>query len=282
MRRLAYLLPMMLALSQPLGAQSGAPFQSLSFAEVRQLAGTLDRPFILYFSADWCLPCQWMDTHTWPDELLTSYLNAHYLALRLNIDEGDEPTLRLRFSVDKYPTILLFNAAGVLADRQENSLSAADMLSWLQANDILANHLHPVVEAPVGEELALEAPRPTVSFSRPALLPEAEGELAQVPDIVVPKPALEEVLTAAEPTFTPRTGQRYGVAIGPQTYTYTEGVRTAAELERKLGQRWNLQPLDDGRFKIVSGDFGEVGEARRWLIFLNRNDLIGEVVPLRP
>jgi hypothetical protein len=90
------------------------------------------------------------------------------------------------------------------------------------------------------------------------------------------------VITAAEPTFTPRTAQRFGVALGPETYSYTDGIREAKELERKLGGRSDLLPVEDGRFRIISGDFTNEREARRWLIYLNRNDLIGEVVPLRP
>lgn len=288
MKRLTLLLLLGGALCLP-QLRAGVPFQELDLHEARRLASSTDRLFVLYFSADWCLPCQWMEQNTFADDALAAYVSAHYLAVRINVDESNQESLRLRFDVDKYPTMLLFSAAGIMLDRRESSLTATEMLTWLQTHDLPANHLHP--EPPAAPQaLAEDAPRPTVSFSRPALVPEGNqsGSLAQAPPpVITPTEARlklsdETLVASAEPTFTPRTGRRYGVALGPDTYNYTEGVRAAAELESKLGRRADLLPMPDGRFRLVSGDFQDQREARRWLIFLNRNDLIGEVIPLRP
>lgn len=269
-------------------------FTELSLEQVRQQAGQSDQLFFLYFAADWCLPCQWMEQHTFPDPELSRYIQQHYLAVKVDVDQSYSQELKARFSVDKIPSILVYSAAGVLIDRQETSLDAPTLLNWLRELNVPANHLRPVIPtrySRVAAEDVMDSPRPSVGFSRPALIPDEAAETAlhrsntvlpqvapatypSTPVAVVPEPRTQA-------SFSPRSTQRFGIALGPQSYSYNDGIRKVVELEQKFNQPAELLPLDNGNYRITIGEFESQTDARKFLVFLNRNNLIGEILPLQ-
>ena len=79
-----------------------------------------------------------------------------------------------------------------------------------------------------------------------------------------------------------RSGTRWGIQTSVYT-NYQEAVREAARLDQRYGHRTEIfteQLSGQPRFRIIMGNFERRSEALNLLIYLNRNDLLGEVVTL--
>jgi thiol-disulfide isomerase/thioredoxin len=259
------------------------PFQELNLEEAQQQAYQKDKLFFLYFTADWCMPCRWMEEETFQDPALSSYVKANYLAVKVDISKAVGRILQEQFEVNSLPSILVFDALGHLVDRREASQEAEPLLRWLKRLDKPANHLDPRLHATaLAGTPAIDAPKAELHFSRPALIPEDTAPLLSHTQV----PVQEELLIVYQEKpsistiFTPRSAQHYGIKIERLINNYTEGIRIVAEMERKHQQRAELQPLGNGQFYLLLGDFETTGQARIFLNYLQRNDQKGEIVPL--
>lgn len=215
-------------------AWSNVKFQELSLDEARSQATQQDKLFFLYFAADWCMPCRWMDQHTFSDSRLAEYANTHYLPVKVNIDKSSHKALSDRFSVTKLPTVLIFSAAGVLLGRAENSLDAPAMLSLLQTYDQPNHHRQTTVASAVAiaPEVIMESPRPNLSgapgaeaatttvFSRPALIPDVVPE---PPTQTLPPPA-----TTINPRPTPIITESK-LVLAPQPMLVPEPIKPSPQ-----------------------------------------------------
>ncbi len=252
----------------------------------QQQAQQEDKLFILYFTADWCLPCQWMQQHTFQDPELGEYLGEHILTVKVDLNLAQAKVLQHQFEVESIPSILVFSPTGKLLDRSTASIDARPLLRWLKKLDKPSNHLSatlPLIE----HQTAMDAPQPEIAFSRPALIPEEEApallthtsqqEENQMPPLLV---LSGEPIAAVQTGFAPRSGMTYGVQLKNVLVDYPTAIRMVREIERKYEQSTELKPNGDGQFFLVLGNFPTTGKARQLLLFLQRNDREGEIVPL--
>lgn len=164
MNRFNYWLALAIFLGLSVVARAEVRFQALSLDEARARATQSDQLFFLYFAADWCLPCRWMEANTFQDQALSDYANTRYLAVKINFDQPTARSLRERFEVSKLPTLLVFSASGTLLGRSESSMDAPELMALLQRHDVPANLRRPVQATPAATVLApeglLDSPRP--------------------------------------------------------------------------------------------------------------------------
>lgn len=250
---------------------------------VQEQAQREDKLFLLYFTADWCAPCQWMQENTFQDAALKGYLQENILTVKVDLNHAQAKVLQHRFEVEAIPTILVFATNGQLIDRQATTMEAKHLLRWLKRIDQPAHHVNATLPEPA-TETALDAPQPQLGFSRPALLPEVEeshslSEYQHQP--ASPGLVLTGAPLASSHTgFTPRSSLHYGVQLKTAPVSYTTAVQMIQELERKFEQPVEMYPVTPGAFHFILGTFETTGEARQFLQFLQRNDREGEVVPL--
>jgi thioredoxin-related protein len=252
-------------------------------ASVQAQAQREDKLFLLYFTADWCAPCQWMQENTFQDTELNEHLRENILTVKVDLNHAQAKELQHRFEVEAIPTILVFATNGQLIDRQATTIEAKHLLRWLKRVDKPAHHVNATLPEPT-TATAMDAPQPQLAFSRPALIPEAEQEhLLSEYQHRPASPGL--VLTGAplasnDAGFTPRSSLHYGVQLKAAPVSYTTAVQMIQELERKFEQPVEMDPVTPGAFRLILGTFDTTGEARQFLQFLQRNDREGEVVPL--
>lgn len=95
----------------------------------RSESGATGKPLLLYFSADWCGPCNQMSRTTWADPRVKAALDA-YVPVKIDIDRL--PDLARQFDVSAIPRIVLLDVAGNAVASREGLVEPHAMIEWLQ------------------------------------------------------------------------------------------------------------------------------------------------------
>jgi len=256
-------------------------FLDASLPEVRQMASREGKPYFVHFTATWCMPCQWMEKNTYADPALSHYANANYFPVKIDIDNEEGRRYKSQYSITVLPSILVFDERGILLDRYEESLEAADLL------DILKKHQRQGLAgaqrmSQTSDREVLDSPKAQLSLRRPALIPEENMSAGTQPvftstSTATPKPV--PARQAIPDTQTPRANKGYGVQVGVFS-DYSNAVQQVARLEKKFDQPVNIfsnSSAGKTTYTIMVGMFGTSEKAAEYLRYLNRNDIKGIV-----
>lgn len=153
-----------MALSAP-GAQAGGvnwqPYGPAVFATAK----AEHRLILLDMVAVWCHWCHVMDDKTYADPAVANWLNAHFVAVR--VDHDARPDLAERYRNYAWPATIILQPDGAEVFRAAGFIEPARLLTILQQ----AEHLTPL--APEAEQLATVAdssPDPVSPAVRQTLL----------------------------------------------------------------------------------------------------------------
>lgn len=83
-----------------------------TFDEARAQAQRTDRPMMLYFTADWCGPCQKMKRTVWPDGEVEQTVNERVVPVYIDVDSEMGQKLGYEYGVQSIPTFLFTDASG--------------------------------------------------------------------------------------------------------------------------------------------------------------------------
>lgn len=90
-----------------------------------------EKPVLLRFYANWCMPCRVMDAKVWPDDSVEEFVNQNYIPLELNIDTPEAAALARKYGVRGVPTIITLDKAGNETGRA-NFMTADQTLKLLK------------------------------------------------------------------------------------------------------------------------------------------------------
>ncbi len=71
-----------------------------------------NKAVLVDFYADWCVWCRRLDTTTYRDPAVLSYVNSKLVPVKLNVDARDGQALARQYGVDGLPTIVILGANG--------------------------------------------------------------------------------------------------------------------------------------------------------------------------
>lgn len=111
------------------------------FNSAQAKAGNEGKLFFLDFHAQWCMPCKWMDQTTFNDSRVAELMNDGYVAIKMDIDETEGFNLKNKYEVQYLPTMLIFNSAGKLIDRIEETMPANKLLAILESHNSAQNRV---------------------------------------------------------------------------------------------------------------------------------------------
>jgi thioredoxin 1 len=103
-------------------------FREMGYADALRTAATQGRWLIVDGTAAWCGPCQQMDRTTWRDEAVKAWVDAHAIAVQVDVDADSEIAQQLEISA--MPTVIAIRAEHE-CDRIVGYRNAAGMLQWL-------------------------------------------------------------------------------------------------------------------------------------------------------
>lgn len=99
------------------------------FASAAHEAQLRNEPRLLYFTADYCGPCQEMRHSTWAAPRVKTALQ-HYVPVKIDFDAHRK--LDQQFGVQAMPTMIVVDPQGRVLRATVGEMSAAEFLQWLQ------------------------------------------------------------------------------------------------------------------------------------------------------
>ncbi len=100
-----------------------------AFAE----AGRVNKPVLMYFTADWCPPCKMMKRWTFSDRRVKQQLEANYVPLRVDMTARSpvNDAMGARFKLAGWPTFIVASPAGQELRREVGGMGADDFIVWI-------------------------------------------------------------------------------------------------------------------------------------------------------
>ena len=92
-------------------------FLDIPINEAIKKAKQENKKVLLYFTADWCGPCKYMDKFVFKNDTVKTYLIEHYIAIKINESTWKGEKLAKKFMVNSYPTFIVLNKEGVKVKR---------------------------------------------------------------------------------------------------------------------------------------------------------------------
>ena len=231
--------------------------------------------YFVHFTANWCLPCQWMDEHTYQDVSLADYIHRYYLPVRLNIDHPEGSAYHQQYEINSLPTILIFNARGELLDRYEESLDAGRMLQILQTHNQPVNRrgapgLRPSPPKPrVNPELAAAQPPVKIGATSTSIHP----------SYITHPPDYQTLPTTAEQTTTTQSETPYTIQVGAYG-DHGNALARARQVERQIRESVSIHQKHQNQrsiYRVLVGQFTSESTAATYLLKLRRHQVEGFV-----
>ncbi|HMO38049.1 MAG TPA: thioredoxin family protein [Saprospiraceae bacterium] len=243
-------------------------FIEADLATVQQRAAREGKPYFVHFTANWCMPCRWMETHTFADAALAGYVNERYIAVQMDFDAKESAVCKQLYKVTALPSILVFNSAGELIDRRETSLEATELLKILFDN--AAKNGVPIQNQALADRpVAMTVAYTSGKISRPALVPDEPSAPART------------TVAANQPVVSaPRNAGKYAIQVGVYS-DHSNAERNQALLQ----QRFRNQPVriiefgqnDKILYRVLIGAFETQTAADSYVTYLDNQSVRGFV-----
>ncbi len=215
------------------------------------------------FVASWCTPCRWMDESTYTNEELAAFVNSNYVPVKVDIDDFDGFSLKEQYNIKVLPTIIIFNQAGKVLYRIEESLSASKMLEIMKTYATAANGLGKKIP----QEAAVPKPKTdTPIITRPAL-PDTKPEAPIKPTKPKENTATYSTITSLYKVDISRQPTK-GFSLQVGSYGMYDNVVKAIE---EYKQKYNLPVImrvenlgGTITYKLLVGEFKTKEEAVKY------------------
>ncbi|MEZ4387588.1 MAG: thioredoxin family protein [Candidatus Krumholzibacteriia bacterium] len=101
------------------------------FDEARTLAAESDRPLLLFFTAEWCVPCRVMKREVFADREVMQAIDASVVPLMLYAGEPGADAVFARYQVGGTPVTIFTDPAGTVLDYEVGRIGKARFLEML-------------------------------------------------------------------------------------------------------------------------------------------------------
>jgi len=82
------------------------------FATAKEQASESNKPLILFFTGDWCVPCRIMKRTVWADQEVANLVNKGFIPLLIDVDTSQDKHLLERYNVRGTPITIITDSKG--------------------------------------------------------------------------------------------------------------------------------------------------------------------------
>lgn len=112
-----------------------APSNDIAWAAgydaARQAATESDKPVLIYFTGEWCVPCRIMKRNVWADEQVAKRVNAEFVPLMVDVADPAAADLVSAYKIGTTPITLVESPQGEVLQYHVGGLSKADFVGFL-------------------------------------------------------------------------------------------------------------------------------------------------------
>ncbi|TWT43157.1 thioredoxin family protein [Botrimarina hoheduenensis] len=99
-------------------------------AAQRQAAQT-DRPLLMFFTGEWCVPCRIMKRTVFADEQVAARVNSKFIPVMIHVERPAAATALRHYQVAAWPTTIITDPQGSVLHRVQGGMSKTDFLALL-------------------------------------------------------------------------------------------------------------------------------------------------------
>lgn len=260
-------------------AHDSIPFFSGNYRDFSSTVQQQSLTPVLYFSANWCMPCQLMEESTFKDTALKKFCEGTFLFYKVDVDESAGQELKKKWNIKYLPTLMVLSSNGNEQDRVTGFLEVNKLMAYLQPYI----KKEPVPKPQSTATVSLKKQEmPADRISRPALIPEETPETVLQPEPKVDyyvSPETESVIgpgsyISSKPSFTVQVG----------TYSnYENAVKEAGRIEQLTRSKVMMErsvATNGEIFKLTIGKFKDNEQAKEFLLQLKQFQIKGFTKPL--
>ncbi len=112
-----------------LSFSQGISFEKGNFSEVLLKAQKEQKLVFVDCYASWCGPCKYLSENIFPEEKLGDYFNKGFVNLKVDMEKGEGLTLKKKYKINAYPTLLFLDAEGNLLNK---------VVGWKEVDELIS------------------------------------------------------------------------------------------------------------------------------------------------
>jgi hypothetical protein len=149
-------------------------------ADAFEVAGTEEKPIMVFVAAFWCRYCQRMDEEAFSEDDVIALLNAFFVSIR--VEEGQRPDVSLRYNLNGWPTVAFITPQGELL--AVTNYQPRETFASILARVYKAHQDRKGGEAPAAGEREVErsATAPVAASSKEGMLLDTIEAIFQIAD----------------------------------------------------------------------------------------------------
>lgn len=107
-----------MALSDGFTQNKSIQFQMKPWSEILAQAKKENKLIFMDAFASWCGPCKWMATNIFTNDTIADFYNKTFICTSFDMEKGEGLSLRNKFDVRAYPTLLFINPEGDMVHKK--------------------------------------------------------------------------------------------------------------------------------------------------------------------
>lgn len=115
------------------GDTQGIKFFKGTWAQALAKAKAEKKLIFMDAYTSWCGPCKMMQVRTFPNKEVGDYFNKKFVSVKIDMEEGEGPSLAETYGVNAYPTLFFLDASGKVVKREMGFMSADKLLTAAKA-----------------------------------------------------------------------------------------------------------------------------------------------------